>query len=65
MPQEDIPFLFDKGFTGNHPGRQDATGMGLYFVKKYAEVLAVDVRVEEERILEGGFGIELLFPMVS
>ena len=65
VPQEDIPFLFDKGFTGNHPGRQDATGMGLYFVKKYAEVLAVDVRVEEERILDGGFGIELLFPMVS
>ncbi len=64
-PQEDVPFLFDKGFTGSHPGRQNATGMGLYFAKKYAEILAVDVRVEEERIPAGGFGIELIFPVVS
>ncbi len=64
-PQEDVPFLFDKGFTGSHPGRQNATGMGLYFVKKYAEILAVDVRVEEERLPAGGFGIELIFPVVS
>lgn len=64
-PPEDIPFLFDKGFTGSHPGRQNATGMGLYFVKKYAEVLAVDVRVEKELLPEGKFGIELVFPVVS
>ena len=46
-PLEDIPFLFDKGFTGNHPGRQNATGMGLYFVKKYAKLLGADVRVDQ------------------
>lgn len=63
-PLEDIPFLFDKGFTGNHPKRQNASGMGLYFVKKYAEVLAVDVRVEESLISDGWFGIEIVFPNV-
>lgn len=63
-PLEDIPFLFDKGFTGSHPGRQNATGMGLYFVKKYAKVLAVDVRVEEELVSGGWFGIEIVFPDV-
>ncbi len=63
-PEEDIPFLFDKGFTGSHPNRQNATGMGLYFVKKYAQILAVDVRVVEERGADGGFGIELVFPAV-
>lgn len=63
-PAEDIPFLFDKGFTGIHPNRQNATGMGLYFVKKYAQILAVDVRVEERRDSGGGFGIELVFPVV-
>lgn len=63
-PEEDIPFLFDKGFTGSHPNRQNATGMGLYFVKKYAQILAVDVRVEERKDSGGGFGIELVFPVV-
>lgn len=61
-PAEDIPFLFDKGFTGSHPSRQKASGMGLYFVKKYAEVLAADVRVEEELFPDGKFGIRLEFP---
>jgi signal transduction histidine kinase len=28
VPPEDLPFLFDKGFTGSHPDRQNATGMG-------------------------------------
>ncbi len=64
-PLEDIPFLFDKGFTGNHPGRQSATGMGLYFVKKYAKLLGADVRVEEELGDDGWFGIELVFPEIS
>lgn len=65
VPAEDVPFLFDKGFTGNHPGRQGATGMGLYFVKKYAKLLAVDVQIEEMSSLEEGFGIELIFPVVE
>ncbi len=46
VPEEDVPFLCDKGFTGNHPGRQNATGMGLYLVAKYAEALAIGVQVE-------------------
>lgn len=64
-PTEDIPFLFDKGFTGNHPGRQNATGMGLYFVKKYAKLLGVKVRIEEKSSYESGFGIELIFPLID
>lgn len=65
VPPEDIPFLFDKGFTGNHPDRQDATGMGLYLVKKYAEALSVEVSIEPISSSGKGFGIELLFPQVS
>ncbi len=72
VPAEDVPFLFDKGFTGNHPDRQNATGMGLYLVAKYAEALAVEVHVETELTDMGqdlhpdmdfrtGFGIELIF----
>ncbi len=65
VPAQDIPFLFDKGFTGNHPGRQNATGMGLYFVKKYAKILGIEVQIEETASAEGGFGIELIFPVVT
>jgi len=64
VPQEDLPFLFDKGFTGNHPDRQHATGMGLYLVKKYAEALSVEVNIESISTSGQGFGIELIFPII-
>ena len=64
VPQEDAPFIFDKGFTGNHPDRQKATGMGLYLVKKYAEALSVEVKLEPVVTAGSGFGIELIFPCV-
>ncbi len=60
VPPEDVPFLFDKGFTGNHPERQKATGMGLYLVKKYAGKLCVDVGLNQTG---GGFEIELVFTL--
>ncbi|MDK2950527.1 MAG: hypothetical protein PWQ77_192 [Kosmotogales bacterium] len=65
VPPEDVPFLFDKGFTGNHPDRQGATGMGLYLVKKYAEALSIDVNIEPISTSGQGFGVKLLFPQVS
>lgn len=64
VPPEDAPFIFDKGFTGNHPDRQNATGMGLFFVKKYAEAMSVEVKLETSDPAVRGFGIELIFPCV-
>ena len=61
VPPEDLPFIFDKGFTGNYPNRQKATGMGLYLVRKYAEKLCVKVRLASDIPYESGFGIELIF----
>jgi signal transduction histidine kinase len=61
---EDLPFIFDKGFTGNHPDRQKATGMGLYLASKYAEALNIAVQPEPMRPKGFGFGIELIFPVV-
>lgn len=60
---EDAPFLFDKGFTGNYPDRQKATGMGLYLVKKYAEKLCVEIELEPVSTTGRGFGIRLVFQM--
>lgn len=61
VPPEDLPFIFDKGFTGNYPNRQKATGMGLYLVRKYAEKLCVEVGIDPHIPYESGFGIELVF----
>ncbi len=63
VPPEDLPFIFDKGFTGNYPNRQKATGMGLYLVRKYAEKLCVKVRLSPDIPYESGFGIELIFAL--
>ncbi len=58
---EDLPFIFDKGFTGSYPNRQKATGMGLYLVRKYARKLCVEVRPVSRIPFESGFGMELIF----
>lgn len=61
VPTEDLPFVFDKGFTGNHPNRQKATGMGLYLVKKFSEKLCIDVQLAGTASPGEGFGIRLIF----
>lgn len=61
VPPEDVPFIFDKGFTGSYPNRQRATGMGLYLVRKYAEKLCVRARIDSDIPYESGFGIGLIF----
>ena len=60
--QSDLPFLFDKGFTGNTATQKQATGMGLFLVKQLCEDLQIDIEVASE--YERGFMIQLLFPRV-
>lgn len=64
VPKEDAPFLLDKGFTGEHPDRQNATGMGLYLMKKYAEALSIEISIGEISTSGNGFEIELIFPRI-
>lgn len=64
VPPEDLPFLFDKGFTGNHPERQNATGIGLYLVEKYSETLSIKVNIGPISTSGKGFEIELVFPNI-
>ncbi|MBS4175257.1 sensor histidine kinase [Bacillus sp. FJAT-49736] len=53
IPAEDIPRIFEKGFTGNN-GRQFAasTGMGLYLAKKIASKLGHQLTVHS---IEGSY----------
>ena len=60
--QSDLPFIFDKGFTGNTANQKQATGIGLFLVKKLCEDLQVEIKVESE--YTRSFTIRLLFPKV-
>lgn len=58
----DMPFIFDKGFTGD-TGRQykASTGMGLYLLKQMSEQLGIGIKAESS----DGFELLLLFPEIE
>lgn len=60
----DLPYLFEKGFTGDSgENRTKATGMGLYLAKE----IAAEMNLSLEAISEWGAGFEMkiLFPIVE
>lgn len=64
VPCADLPFIFDKGFTGekgNYLGR--ATGMGLFLVQRMAHDLAVSLEAKSKP--DSGLTISLIFPDVK
>lgn len=63
VPAADLPFIFDKGFTGCHPDQRKATGMGLYLVKKFCGDLNIEIEVDSQ--VGQGFTILLIFPNVK
>ena len=60
--KEELPFLFDRAFSGYHPKRGESTGLGLYLVKVYAEKIGVDVVIDPLSCEGHGFLIHLDFP---
>lgn len=60
----DLPYLFEKGFTGDSgENRKKATGMGLYLVNAMAKDLNLSLQVSSE--WGGGFEIQISFPIVD
>lgn len=60
----DLPYIFQKGFTGDSSdGRKKATGMGLYLTKKMAGDL--NLQLEAESQWGEGFSISIIFPRVQ
>lgn len=59
----DLPFIFDKGFTGDNSNRSQSTGIGLYLVKELCDELQIEIEVESEYGKD--FAIQLLFPIVD
>ena len=57
----DLPYIFQKGFTGDSTdSRKKATGMGLYLVKKMADDL--NLHLEATSQWGKGFKIVIFFP---
>lgn len=61
IPAQELPRIFDRGFTGsNGRARGGSTGMGLYLCRKLAAMLEIRL---EARSLEGqGTSVILTFP---
>lgn len=58
----DLPYIFQKGFTGDSASnRNKATGMGLYLTKKMADDLNLRLDVESE--YNRFFKISIFFPV--
>lgn len=64
VSEEDVPFIFEKGFTGGRGTyTRQATGMGLFLVSKLAYDLAIQLDAKSE--CDSGLTISLLFPNVK
>lgn len=49
IAKEDIPRIFEKGYTGyNGHNEKQSSGLGLYLVKKAADMLNIKVAIESE-----------------
>lgn len=60
----DLPYIFEKGFTGNSgDDRKRATGMGLYLVKEMAKDLKLSLEASSQ--WGGGFEMKVAFPVVT
>ena len=60
----DLPYIFEKGFTGETAdNRKKATGMGLYLSKKMADDLGLRLDVQSE--WKKGFKISISFPVIK
>lgn len=58
----DLPYIFQKGFTGDSANnRNKATGMGLYLTKKMADDLNLKLDVQSE--YNSFFKISIRFPI--
>ena len=63
VKEYDIPFIFEKAFTGEiGEQRKNSTGMGLYLAKQMAKNLKITLEVNNN--YTHGFEISLLFPKV-
>ena len=62
IPDEDLPFIFDKFYRGRNCGSEQGSGLGLYIVKYVMEQLGGTVRLQKHK---DGQEIILTLPIKS
>lgn len=67
IPPSDLPFIFDKGFTGDTGSYLSrSTGMGLYLVQKMADDLNIRIHVQSNHLsCHKGTTFSLFFPKIQ
>lgn len=61
IASQDLPRIFQRGFTGKYGRQQSAsTGMGLYLAKSIADKLLIQIQVDSQ--VEKGTTVRLYFP---
>lgn len=63
IAKEDLPRVFDKGFTGRNRSYQASTGLGLYLCRKLCLRLGLDIHLDS--VLGKGTRVYLDFPLNS
>lgn len=61
--QSDLPFIFEKGFTGDNSDKKQSTGIGLFLVKRLCNDLNIDIEVNAAA--DQGFEIQFYFPDIN
>ena len=46
ISSNDLSRVFNKGFTGSNRNKKNASGIGLYLVKKLCDKLGIDIKIE-------------------
>lgn len=62
IPEEEIPFIFDKFYRGSRIGKENGAGLGLHIVKYIAVQSNGEVFAEN---LADGFQIKIILPTVT
>ena len=60
IPQQDLPYIFDRFFRAQNAGNAQGTGLGLNIVKKYVELMHGNISINSE--LSSGTTVEVELP---
>lgn len=62
IPDENMPFIFDKFYRGNNCGNEQGSGLGLYIVKYIAEKMGGKVVLQNH---DRGLEVKVILPTVK
>lgn len=63
IPDEDVPFIFEKFYRGHNAGSEQGSGLGLYIVKYLTQAQGGEVTLRNHP--EGGLEVTVSLPMIN